>query len=380
MDNKTKSSEISYVLRKEIADGRFDSTKRLPSEHELMRRFSAARETIRSAIKDLMSREIVEIRRGLGAFLVERGTSHATGRFGAIVPDAFHPFYQEICRGIDDYTRSKGWSLFSAALGNGSPHERAIKAVEFAEVCRDQKVGGVFFQPLQFLDDDESFNRALLRILDDAHIPVVLLDSDFTEAPMRSGYDLVGIDNCETGYLLGQHMVERGAKKIVYFSNRNPSRTSLRRAEGVWIAAQKAGLKWTRESTIFANPRDTATIKRHFGGASRPDAVVCVNDLIARWLCDSLREIGLSVPGDVMVAGVNGDEDSQRSTPPLTTAVQPCREIGQIAVKMMLDRIAEPGLAPRGVYLSTRLLVRESTMREVTPGKKKARSRKGRKQ
>ena len=377
MDSNTKSKAISDALRREIVEGRFDATRRLPSEHELMRRFSVARETVRSAIKLLAKGEIVEIRRGCGVFLANRGASHATGRFGAIVPDAFHPFYQEICTGIEQAARSKGWSVISAALGAGSPHERALKAVEFAEVCRDQKVGGVFFQPLQFLDDDESFNRALLRILDEANIPVVLLDSDFTEAPMRSGYDLVGIDNCEAGYLLGQHMVERGAKDIVYFSNCNPSRTSLRRGEGVWIAVQKAGLRWNRESTIFANPRDPKTIRKYFGGPSRPDAVVCVNDLVARWLCDSLRAAGLSVPDDIMVAGVNGGVDSESSVPPLTTAAQPCREIGQIAVRMMLDRIADPGLAPRGVYLSTRLIERESTMRKVPGGGKAKRVRKG---
>lgn len=376
MDSNTKSKAISDALRREIVEGRFDATRRLPSEHELMRRFSVARETVRSAIKLLAKGEIVEIRRGCGVFLADRGASHATGRFAAIVPDAFHPFYQEICTGIEQAARSKGWSVISAALGAGSPHERALKAVEFAEVCRDQKVGGVFFQPLQFLDDDESFNRALLRILDEANIPVVLLDSDFTEAPMRSGYDLVGIDNCEAGYLLGQHMVERGAKDIVYFSNCNPSRTSLRRGEGVWIAVQKAGLRWNRESTIFANPRDPKTIRKYFGGPSRPDAVVCVNDLVARWLCDSLRAAGLSVPDDIMVAGVNGGVDSESSVPPLTTAAQPCREIGQIAVRMMLDRIADPGLAPRGVYLSTRLIERESTMRKAR-GVKARKVRKG---
>jgi LacI family transcriptional regulator len=376
MNSTTKKRAISDVLRQEIVDGKFSDTRRLPSEHQLMRRFSVARETIRGVIKDLIDSKLVDRRKGFGSFLVDRATSRATARFGVIVPDAYHSFYQKICRGIEDEARVKGWSVFSAAIGAGDPRERAIKAVEFAEICRDQKVGGVFFQPLQFFEDDESFNRSLLKILDEANIPVVLLDSDFTEAPKRSGYDLVGIDNCETGYMLGQHLVERGAKRIVYFSNRNPSRTSLRRGEGVWMAAQKAGLKWTRENTIFANPRDPKTIRKHFCGALRPDAVVCVNDLIARWLCDSLHEVGLSVPRDVMVAGVNGDGDSECSIPPLTTAAQPCHEIGQIAVKMMLDRIAEPGLAPRGVYLSTRLIERESTMRSA-PGCGK--SRKGRK-
>ena len=93
MGNKTKSKAISDALRSEIVEGKFDTTRRLPSEHQLMRRFSAARETVRAAIKILAKGEIVEIRRGCGVFLADRGASHATGRFGAIVPDALHPFY-----------------------------------------------------------------------------------------------------------------------------------------------------------------------------------------------------------------------------------------------------------------------------------------------
>mgnify|MGYP003296255105 CR=1 FL=1 len=51
MDKNTKSREISEKLRQEILSGKFDTTRKLPSEHQLMRRFSVARETVRAALK-----------------------------------------------------------------------------------------------------------------------------------------------------------------------------------------------------------------------------------------------------------------------------------------------------------------------------------------
>jgi len=42
--------EISEQLRQEILDGKFDVARKLPREHQLMRRFSVARETVRKGI------------------------------------------------------------------------------------------------------------------------------------------------------------------------------------------------------------------------------------------------------------------------------------------------------------------------------------------
>lgn len=371
MESANKSKAISEVLRREIVGGKFDATGKLPSEHQLMRRFSVARETVRNALKDLSERELVSRKPGYGTYLADRAGSLASQRFGVIVPDAYHPFYQKICRGLEDAARKRGWSVFAAALGSGTPQERALKAVEFAEICRDQRVGGVFVQPLQFLKDSERFNRELLSVLDTAGIPVVLLDSDYLAPPLRSKFDLIGVDNHEAGYVLAAHLIERGSKRLIYFSNPYPSVTSLARGFGAGLAATAAGFRWTREDMVFAEPSDLKAVRRLFGSARHPDAVVCVNDYIARQLCTTLRSLGLDVPRDVLVAGMNDDEDALACVPPLTSAAQPCFEIGALAVKMMLDRIEDSSLAPRGVYLSTRLVVRESTTRTQTRRKGK---------
>ena len=361
MGNITKSSAITETLVKEIIGGKYNVTKKLPSEHQLMRRFSVARETVRGALKELMDRKLVDKRPGYGTYLVDRASRLAMRSFGVIVPDAFHPFYARICRGIEIGAKRHGYTTLVASLGCGDMYDRSIKAAEFAKVCKRQRVSGLFLQPLQFLQESEAFNRDILRIFADTDIPVVLLDSDYLKPPRRSNYDVIGVDNTNIGYVLARHLIEAGAKRIVYFSNPLPAPNSLRRGNGAGIAVVEAGLKWTNDSFIFGDARDENFVKRVFSGRTRPDGVIAVNDLLAVRLVKTLARLGLNVPKDVRIAGVNGDEEGELCEPPLTTMVQPCQEIGETAVEMMCRRIANPSLPPREVMIAARLCVRDST-------------------
>ena len=361
MDAPVKSRQIADALRGEIESGKFDNTRKLPSERQLMLRFDAARETVRSAVKDLCKRNLVEKRPGYGTFLAERASALAAQKFAVIVPDVWHSFYAKICGGIEQGAKKNGWSVLQAALGSGSLCDRAVKAAEFADVFSREHVAGAFFQPLQFMSDSEKYNNAILSSFDKANIPVVLIDSDIVSPPKRSKYDLVGVDNTNIGYILARHMIEAGAKRIVYFSNPLPAPTSMKRAHGVGIAVTEAGLKWTCESILFANPADTSAAKRFFGSKKRPDAIIAVNDIVALLLLNTLKKIGVKVPDDVLLAGVNGDGESENADPFITTVVQPCVQIGEMAVAAMLERLANPNSPPREFSLSCQIIPRAST-------------------
>ncbi|MBR2714131.1 MAG: LacI family DNA-binding transcriptional regulator, partial [Kiritimatiellae bacterium] len=261
-----KGKKIGEVLRAEIVSGKYDRTRKLPSDRMLMRRFSVARATVQAAMRELLEKKLVERRPGYGTFLADLAETKAAQKFAMIVPDAYYPFYARICRGITDAAKLHGWSLLTAALGSGSMRERALRAVEFSEVCIREKVSGVFFQPLQFLRDGEKMNRGILKLFKQAGVPVVLLDSDFVVPPSRSEYDLVGVDNTGIGYALAKHVIAAGAKRIMYFSNPLPAPTSLKRGTGVGIAVAEAGLAWKKGSVFFADPTDTRAAARVFAG------------------------------------------------------------------------------------------------------------------
>jgi LacI family transcriptional regulator len=370
--------DIFETLKREIQVGKFDVDGKFPSERALMRRFSVARETVRHAIVELRKHNLIEPRQGTLNVLTFRARERAIGTFGVIMPDAYYQFYSRIQSGIEKNAHDGGsgiFSLLSADLGSNGRSSQIARAFDFAEVCVREKVLGVFFQPFQFERDSEKVNKAILSVFDNASIPVVLIDSDIVAPPRRSGYDLVGVDNVALGYELGRHVITRGARKIIYFSNPYAAPTSLLRGYGVSLAVTEVSLPWRNDSVFFADPTDKAAARRLFSSKKRPDAIIAVNDYVASLLLKTLNAIGIRVPVDVLLTGVNGDDTSSQSNPPITTAVQPCERIGEAAVQLMLQRIKDPLLPPREMLLTASLEVRSSTRRKAERTSKSSRKK-----
>lgn len=95
-----------------------------------------------------------------------------------------------------------------------------------------------------------------------------------------------------------------------------------------------------------------------------PDLFICANDFVALDLLMILREMGLDVPRDVMIAGFDDSAESRRSMPKLTTIHIHTQVMAFSAIQLLRTRIKEPSLDFRQVYTETELICRASTMRE----------------
>jgi LacI family transcriptional regulator len=95
-------------------------------------------------------------------------------------------------------------------------------------------------------------------------------------------------------------------------------------------------------------------------GGELPDCVFAVNDVMAVGALARLRSAGLSVPGDVAVAGFDDISTLRDVTPPLTTVRLPLTRMGEMAASLVLtDR--PPGL-PRVVPVPGEVITRDSTL------------------
>ena len=70
--------------------------------------------------------------------------------------------------------------------------------------------------------------------------------------------------------------------------------------------------------------------------------------------------MGIRVPKDVRIVGVDDDKYASLVTTPLTTIRQPGRALGAAAVSMMLGRIENRKMPARTLLLDCTLVVRES--------------------
>ncbi|XVV01979.1 LacI family DNA-binding transcriptional regulator [Actinosynnema sp. CA-248983] len=93
----------------------------------------------------------------------------------------------------------------------------------------------------------------------------------------------------------------------------------------------------------------------------RPTALVAFNDKMAVGALRAARERGLDVPGDVSIAGFDDLDLSRATTPGLTTVRQPVREMGRLAVTLLMRLLDRHEVEALHVELATELVVRAST-------------------
>ena len=94
---------------------------------------------------------------------------------------------------------------------------------------------------------------------------------------------------------------------------------------------------------------------------TRPDAILCANDLLAVGVLAALREARLDVPGHVALVGMDNTDLSALTWPALTTVDLGSSERARIAAELLLARIEDPGREAQIVGVEPRLVVRASS-------------------
>jgi DNA-binding LacI/PurR family transcriptional regulator len=205
----------------------------------------------------------------------------------------------------------------------------------------------------------DDVNQWVVDALEKARIPVVLLDRGIYRYPRRSPFDLVGIDNRWAGFVVSEHLLRHGCKRLMFVAKPCSAPTVDMRACGFRDAVEAFRGSGAREQLHIADPEDVKALQAAFARGV-PEGIVCANDITAARLMQSLEQLGLRVPADVRIVGIDDVKYACLLGVPLTTLRQPAREIGETAISTMLERIAHPTMPARDVLLDCKLVVRQS--------------------
>lgn len=353
-----KYKQILDELRKAILSGLHKPGDRLESENELGARYEVSRVTIQRVLKELQIEDLIERRAGSGTY-VKRRVEQAGHLFGLLIPGLGETeIFEPMCQGMAHAGRAGGHALLwgdTTAKGRGQDELAAQLCADYIE----RKVSGVFFAPLEFQANRDEVNHSITRALSNAGIPVVLLDRCIETYPERSRFDLVGIDNRRAGWRIAKHLLDQGCRKLIFFARPNSAPTVAARAAGFLDAFPDAKF-------LQGDPSNRRLV-RDIIVRFQSDAIACANDVTAAQLIQSLEEIGSKVPAHVKITGFDDVRYSSLLPVPLTTVRQPCHEMGEAALHVMLSRIANPDLPARDVLFDTKLVIRQSSLTERTP-------------
>jgi LacI family transcriptional regulator len=198
-----------------------------------------------------------------------------------------------------------------------------------------------------------------LRQALDLGIPTIALGRGF-DHPLA---DSVSTDDAVGARTVVEHLIDRGHREIGFIGA--SGETGIPREAGFRAALDDAGIRaeeqwiaradWTRDGGEQA----MATI---LSAPSRPGAVFCANDLMAIGAIHSARALGLTIPGDVAIAGFDDIDAASFVTPSLTTIANPAYDIGKSCAALLIERMTGLRDSPATIVLEPGpLQVRESS-------------------
>ena len=354
--NKSKYAEIVRTLQEEMRDGRYRSSSEFPSVCALMRRFGVARATVARAVSVLRQLGLVRSRVGARTVVTRKGRS-VSGSLGLIV-HCYAEMFPPICRRLLTLAQLNGFLLMVGDTSGGDPNTRPADARRLAADFVHNRVAGVMYQPLAFHRDADVANRDILGIFRAANIPVVLFESAPTTDSDECDYDMVGIDNFAAGERMAAHLVEAGARQIVFAVGRYPTEGNVRRLEGARFRAAKSDVGF---STHFGSAAALVRKIRQRASKRGRTAILASSDHYAAEVLTALSSHGVKVPEDMMLAGFDDVNDARMCVPQLTTVRMPCEDIATEAFRCLQERISDSKVSPRRIMLPAPLVIREST-------------------
>jgi LacI family transcriptional regulator len=276
-----------------------------------------------------------------------------TGNVGLIVADIANPYFPPMIKAAESQARQRDYHVFVA-----DTNEDPLVEEELVQAMAKQVDGVLLCSP-------RMANSAIERLA--REVPLVVVNRAVADLPA------VVMDVAHGAGDAIAHLVELGHREVILLAGPRGSWTNREIRRSAQANARAAGV---RLDVLGPNPptvaggQEAARRVRDSGAT----AVLAYNDLMAIGLLEGLHELGVAVPDEISVVGIDDTALSTLVRPRLTTVATPTVAAGRAAVDMLLQQDIAPrtgrtaGAHPASgrrtsvqVILQTTLIPREST-------------------
>jgi DNA-binding LacI/PurR family transcriptional regulator len=251
-----------------------------------------------------------------------------TDTVAVLVPDVYQIGISGIIAGIDKRISSSSKTLMILMTGNS--RKRETDAIR--ELCH-RRIDGIIIVGKAF--EGEESNQGI-EALESAAIPRVLVSRNFA----RSNIVEIAPDQEDGAFQLTEHLIGCGYRKIglILGSRQHPGDTL--KLTGYRKALQEHSLEYV-EDLVMEGLYTTENINRIVSKLldKGVDAIFCATDTMAISALQYVQFAGLSVPGDIAIAGYGGGGWPDMPIPNLTTVDVHIKELGSTAGNLLLDII-----------------------------------------
>ncbi|MBN2469827.1 MAG: LacI family DNA-binding transcriptional regulator [Anaerolineae bacterium] len=311
--------------------------------------YEHVRETTRSRVLEAVEQ--------LGFVANVQARSLASGHsrvIGLLVPNLDNSYVGTIAQGIDQALTHANYDLV-LYTSHRHPGKESFYVSAIANGLTEGLLLVAPLVPTSYLD-----------ALHQQDLPCVLID----QADPTESSSVVEGNNWQGAYEATRYLNQLGHTRIACITGALQIQSAVNRLEGYQAALADCDIPFREELVVegdFQQQTGYEMTKRLLQSVvPPPTAIFAANDLSAFGAMDAARECGFRIPDDISIVGFDDVPQASLVYPKLTTVRQPLVEMGRVAVKMLLEQIADPSLPPQRVELATQLIIRDSC-RDIDP-------------
>jgi len=231
-----------------------------------------------------------------------------------------------------------------------------VSGTPIAELLEDDALAGVILTP-PYSDD-----RHALGLIEARNLPYVriapLLDMD-------RGCTVI-MDEYDAARAITEHLLDKGHRRIAIMRGPDFQLVSMRRYNGF---ANALGARRLRVDPALVAQGD---FSRESGReqaaklfAARPTAIFASNDEMAAGIIDAANAARIAIPQQISLVGYDDNAVAKTTRPRLTTVRQPLEMMGEMAAKLLIERVRYPGAKQAHEIVPYEIVERESVAEYV---------------
>jgi len=275
------------------------------------------------------------------------GRSHTIGLAMTAISN---PYFGDVVHALERTVTNRGYSLILT-----DTHDTPEQELRAIHVLLSHRVDGIVLAPSA---SPEAAYAQLAR----RQVPLVLIDR--VPETLLPRIDAVGVSNIEPIARMVEHLgVAHGHTRIAMLAPKEGIITTQERVAGFRLGLERIGLDPNEGLVEYAGEtreQTTAALTRILELPSPPTALVLGNNLVTVATIAALRKRGITPPHRMATVSFDDFPWADSFEPRLTTMSQPVEELGAVAARLLLDRIATPDLQAQSVRLEPTFELRES--------------------
>lgn len=270
-----------------------------------------------------------------------------TRQIALAVPDIRNAIIPDIAWSVEQAAKQHGYRVVQInTLGNARLELETLREV------KKLHVDGLVLMPL-------AYPKTLEAVINQSNLPISIINyGKRLSSDLKA--DVVGMSKQE-GRLVMEHLQQIGRTRIAYAGVQKDKIEERYLAYEQALPHVDASLVYFGEDFSFETGRQAANYFYHL--KNMPDAIYAVNDMVAIGIVNRFKELGVRVPDDVAIVGIDNNLWSTVTTPQISSVSIMGSEVGRLAAELLLKRIQSQSVSEyERVEFEPRLIVRESSL------------------